>query len=200
MMGDGPGRSDGVRDGTRDGTRARFTRLAAGAGGLALILVPTSLLLDASVRFDEQRHVVPGLLLAMIGIAGAIAVAWQRSTETRRGWWLRATFVACAVVWSGAGTYATVALAREVMHAVKHGRSCVAAGFQLTELVRCMDEARSAEVPEGLVKVWGDVLDEARREVLGLLTTLRSGHEDLREKTRFDEYYSEVLGTKAVRP
>ena len=73
-----------------EGSRSTVAvRLAAGAGGLALILVPTSLLLDASVRFDEQRHVVPGLLLAMIGIAGAIAVAWQRSTETRRGWWLR---------------------------------------------------------------------------------------------------------------
>lgn len=96
-----------------NGTRWRFTRLAVGAAGLALILIPTSLLLDASVRFDEQRHVVPGLLLAMVGIAGAIALAWQRTS----GWWLRGTFIACAVVWSGAGIYATAELARDVRRA-----------------------------------------------------------------------------------
>jgi hypothetical protein len=95
-----------------DGTRWRFTRLAIGAAGLALILIPTSLLLDASVRFDEQRHVVPGLLLAMVGIAGAIALAWQRTGE-----WMRRTFIACAVVWSGAGMYATAELARDVRRA-----------------------------------------------------------------------------------
>jgi len=98
------------------------------------------------------------------------------------------------------GPVSPVALAREVVRAVGAGRSGVAAGFQLTELACCIDAARSAEVPDGLRKVWMEVLGEAKGEVLAMLRALRAERPDLAAGTRFGDYCVEMLGAKEGRP
>lgn len=101
---------------------------------------------------------------------------------------------------SALGPVSPVALAREIVRAVDDGRSGVAAGFQLTELILCIDAARSSEVPDALRAVWSDVLGESRAEVLKLLTALCARDVNLSKGSSFDEFVTEMLGPKAVRP
>lgn len=102
---------------------------------------------------------------------------------------------------SALGPVSPVALAREVVRAVDEGRSGVAAGFQLTELILCIDAARAAEVPDALREIWKDVLDEARTEVLKLLKGLCARDDkSLSKGSSFDGFVTEMLGPKAVRP
>lgn len=101
---------------------------------------------------------------------------------------------------SALGPVSPVALSREIVRAVDESRSGVAAGFQLTELILCIDAARSAEVPDALRAVWSDALGEARAEVLKLLAGLCARDANLSKGTTFDGYLTEMLGPKAVWP
>ncbi len=101
---------------------------------------------------------------------------------------------------SALGPVSPVALAREIVRAVDEGRSGVAAGFQLTELILCIDAARTSEVPDALRAVWSDVLGEARAEVLKLLASLCARDVNLSKGTSFDGFVTEMLGPKSVRP
>jgi hypothetical protein len=96
------------------------------------------------------------------------------------------------------GPVSPVALAREIARAAEAGRSSVAVAFQLTELVLCLDVARALAVPEPLRTTWATVLDEARREVVALLTQLRGRDVALGKGTGFDGYHSAFLGADAA--
>lgn len=117
-----------------------------------------------------------------------------------RGELVRSAVSEPSIRFAALGPVSPVALAREVVRAVDAGRSGVAAGFQLAELARCIDEARSAEVPNGLRSVWGEVLDDARGEVVAMLRALRAGDASLAKGTRFGDYCVEMLGAKEGRP
>jgi len=87
--------------------RWRYERLAAGMLGIVAVLLPMSLLLDPSVRFDEQRHLLPAIVLTLIALAGAVGTLW--SSFGRR---VRGVMIAVAVVWLSGATSATATLTR----------------------------------------------------------------------------------------
>ncbi|MDO9022918.1 MAG: hypothetical protein Q8S73_11075 [Deltaproteobacteria bacterium] len=92
------------------------------------------------------------------------------------------------------GPVSPVALAREIARAAEAGRSSVAAGFQLTEIVLCLDTALALDVPIPLQQAWNNVLCEARQLVLVLLTQLRQRDVALGADSRFEDYRSAFLG------
>ncbi|MCG3178256.1 MAG: hypothetical protein BIFFINMI_00582 [Phycisphaerae bacterium] len=92
------------------------------------------------------------------------------------------------------GPVSPIALTRTIMEAVKAGsRTPIAAGFQLVEILACIESARTHEVPTRLTKAWEVVLDRASAEICQFLTRLRDEHsEALRASRMFDRYEAAV--------
>ncbi len=92
------------------------------------------------------------------------------------------------------GAVSPVALVREIERAVARGRTATAAGFQLVELLSCLVDTRSVEVPEGLEKPWRDAIDEATTEVAAALRRVcAAAPEAAGAGTVFDQYCAAVL-------
>jgi hypothetical protein len=70
------------------------------------------------------------------------------------------------------GPVSPVALARRVLDAVDHGRTPTAAGFQLVEILACLNAARCFECAPRFRNDWITVVDDAARQVAGIFTAL----------------------------
>ncbi len=74
------------------------------------------------------------------------------------------------------GPISPLALARSISEAGQNGRSAMATGFQLVELLAVLRAARSTEVPPALERAWTAALSEAEREVGQLLDQVALDH------------------------
>ncbi len=92
------------------------------------------------------------------------------------------------------GPVSPVSLARTVMSAVKEGsRAPTAAGFQLVEILACIESARSHPVVPKLHDAWAEVLNKASGEIGQFLGRLREEHaEDFRAGSAFQRYEAHV--------
>jgi hypothetical protein len=99
------------------------------------------------------------------------------------------------------GPVSPVALAREVCRAVRaKDRSATAGGFQLVEILVCIEEARGFPVPERLFEAWLSNVAKASEEVATLLDGLRREHGDeLAPTTGFGRYEAKVRERAALR-
>ena len=76
------------------------------------------------------------------------------------------------------GPVSPVSLARSVVEAVRQKRRTpIGAGFQLVEILACLDMARHVDVEEKLQAQWKKALLEATAEVEMMLNELRNQHE-----------------------
>jgi len=105
----------------------------------------------------------------------------------------RSAVSAASIRFAALGPVSPVALAREIAREAEANRSGVAAAFQLTELVLCLDTAADADVPKPLRAAWDAALGEARVEVLALLDRLRQSDGALGPGSRFEAYRSAFL-------
>jgi hypothetical protein len=96
------------------------------------------------------------------------------------------------------GPVSPVTLARTVMAAVKAGgRTPMAAGFQLVEILACVETARKYPIAERLASEWRDTLNKAAAEIGQFLGRLRDEHSStLRVGGAFDRYERLVCGEK----
>lgn len=75
------------------------------------------------------------------------------------------------------GPVSPVRLGRSVMDAVHEGkRTAVGAGFQLVEILACLDLAHNFDVDEVLHKEWSEALQKATEELETMLGTLMKTH------------------------
>lgn len=92
------------------------------------------------------------------------------------------------------GPVSPVALAREVCRAVReHDRSATAGGFQLVEILVCLEEARGFSVPERLADAWRSNATKASADVAAMLDELKREHaNELAPSTGFGRYEAKV--------
>jgi hypothetical protein len=88
-----------------------------------------------------------------------------------------------------------VSLARTVVEAVAYGRRTgTAAGFQLTEILACLQMAKLYQVRPHLSAPWLQYVAQAENEVEALLGKLVEGRpEELGANTAFKRYSRAVL-------
>lgn len=93
------------------------------------------------------------------------------------------------------GPISLVALARTIVEAVHEGRrSATAGGFQLVELLACLEEVANDEVEARLAEAWTRACADARAELVMHLHAIREGDGALAPATPFDRYAVTVLG------
>jgi hypothetical protein len=93
------------------------------------------------------------------------------------------------------GELSPTALAQQVMHAVEAGtRSPVAAGFQLTEILVCLNNAKALAVDKFKQDAWQDGLRRAHGAVSALLATLLTTKAaEFPPSSDFHRYYRTAL-------
>lgn len=93
------------------------------------------------------------------------------------------------------GAVSPVSLSRTVVDAVGCGRRTgTAAGFQLTEILACLQSAKLYQVRPHLVEKWRQYVAQAESEVEALLGKLVQDHaEELGANTAFKRYSRAVL-------
>src|SRR5690606_23102294 len=75
------------------------------------------------------------------------------------------------------GPVSPVRLGRSVMDAVhERKRTAVGAGFQLVEILACLDLAHNFDVDEGLQKEWSEAVQKATEELETMLDALMKTH------------------------
>lgn len=97
------------------------------------------------------------------------------------------------------GQVSPVALAKTVIATVEEGgRTPTAAGFQLVEILSCINSVREQKVPEKLVQIWAGYLNKAYTQVVEMLNALESEYpQDLGSSGAFARYRKKVLSTRA---
>jgi hypothetical protein len=106
----------------------------------------------------------------------------------------RNTGTASAIRLALLGPVSPVALAREIEHAVKSGRSATAACFQLVELLRCISAAGRIEVDARVREAWTLAVGEAASQIQAAVDRLRNADaSQLGAATPFGRYASAVL-------
>ena len=100
------------------------------------------------------------------------------------------------------GPVSPFALAQTIMDAVSAGRRTpTAAGFQLVEILACLQSARSHSVPERLADVWQQHLQQVHGKISRLLEKLIADHPDLFASNRsFGRYRKAVLNGETTLP
>lgn len=97
------------------------------------------------------------------------------------------------------GPVSPVALARTVIEAVNSGRRTpTAAGFQLTEILVCLQSAKRYEVRERLATQWVQYVDQAAEQVEALLKGVVAAQAELSENSAFKRYSRAVLERRAT--
>jgi len=92
------------------------------------------------------------------------------------------------------GPVSPVALGTAVAEAVKRGgRTPVAGGFQLVEILACLDQAKAWDIPEKHAEAWRVALREGIHKLERLLHDLRSLHENQFPPGCFFEQYEQNL-------
>lgn len=91
------------------------------------------------------------------------------------------------------GPVSPVALAKEIERAADRGRSSVAAGFQVTELIACLGRVRTIPVEDCLREAWVNAIREAEVEITGVLRRLTSSRGELGSGGAFDRYLRAIL-------
>ena len=100
------------------------------------------------------------------------------------------------------GPVSPFALAQTIIDAVEAGRRTpTAAGFQLVEILACLQSARSHSVPERLADVWQQHLQQVHGKISRLLEKLIADHPDLFASNRsFGRYRKAVLNGETMLP
>jgi hypothetical protein len=98
------------------------------------------------------------------------------------------------------GELSPIALAQQIMNAVSAGtRSPVAAGFQLTEILVCLNKAKALAVDQPRQDAWQDGVRRAHAAVSALLDKLLSTKAaDLAPSSDFYRYYRTALRAGAL--
>jgi hypothetical protein len=93
------------------------------------------------------------------------------------------------------GPVSPFALAQTIIDAVVAGRRTpTAAGFQLVEILACLQSARSHQVPERLAEVWQEHLEQVHGKISRLLEKLVADHPALFASNKaFGRYRKAVL-------
>jgi hypothetical protein len=121
-----------------------------------------------------QSYQVREFVEALAGIMGDLKGAAQSSRPCMR----------LALL----GSVSPVALARRVCDAVQSGRTAAAAGFQLVEIIACLQSARPFPADDRHRKDWSELLDEAIEQVDRLLEELRKSHPETFSSRMFRRY------------
>jgi len=75
------------------------------------------------------------------------------------------------------GSVSPVALARRVLEAAVAGqRTAMAAGFQLVEILGCLDAARGFPASARFCNDWSELIDESTEQLLNMLDSLRQSY------------------------
>jgi hypothetical protein len=100
------------------------------------------------------------------------------------------------------GPVSPFALAQTIIDAVVAGRRTpTAAGFQLVEILACLQSARSHSVPERLADVWQQHLQQVQGKISRLLEKLIADHSALFTSNRsFWRYRKSVLNGETTLP
>ena len=101
------------------------------------------------------------------------------------------------------GSVSPVALATRIAEAAGNGRTPTAAGFQLVELLACLQSSRSFPKDRGHYKDWASLVDEAESHIRKRLDEMRQQHRDALSSPMFARYEATVLKhpmPKAARP
>ena len=96
------------------------------------------------------------------------------------------------------GPVSPVALAREIERAAKEGRSVIAAGFQLAELIGVLRSALSFPVDPMLMAIWTAVVRDGEADVAKRLAALRESCPVLADGTAFGAYVRATSATHGV--
>lgn len=92
------------------------------------------------------------------------------------------------------GPVSPIALASSVRDAVDLGfRTPMAAGFQLVEILACLESARSIAVPPRLSRCWEENIREASNKIRAILSQLVAAHRQLVDTRAFNQYQKTVL-------
>ena len=96
------------------------------------------------------------------------------------------------------GPVSPLALAHTIREAVYSGsRTPMAAAFQLTELLACLNSARSMPVLERLTTAWQDHLRDATSKITDILDQLILAHREPLASKAFQRYHRIVLANPA---
>lgn len=123
--------------------------------------------------------------------------ASSRRSPGVRGELVRSAVSEPSIRFAALGPVGPVALAREVVRAVGARRSGVAAGFQGQGSSAASTRLDPQRCPTDFVQC-GEVLDDARGEVVAMLRALRAGDANLAKGTRFGDYCVEMCRPRRV--
>lgn len=94
------------------------------------------------------------------------------------------------------GPVSPLALARHIRAAVQvEGRSPTAAGFQLVELLSCLEGAATRHVDDRVAEAWRQACEDASTQIERLLSEVRTNVAEMRKGSQFDRYARAILAS-----